>query len=243
MKLSDQDYRYLKLVASYALHVFIGVVALIGLIESASAGVHLVSVGNSERVFRGRAVNQNDILKMKDMGIDTVLIFKNETKNEVQGERKLLEKNNFADQNIIEIPFLWKDIRDFKLSCQQTLQALSTLKAVNESADSKVLFHCTVGEDRTGLLAGLFRQLLTGESSKIVFRDEMCARGYADGNPKKPKNVSQEVHAGLTPLFAQLSSKISSGELTFDNIDDLSICDQFDRTWVVTAEIGGYRCK
>jgi multiple sugar transport system permease protein len=54
------------------------------------------------------------------------------------------------------------------------------------AAGKTTFFHCTVGEDRTGYLAGLYRLLTETTTAKAMFEQEMCERGYSSGNPQKP---------------------------------------------------------
>jgi hypothetical protein len=86
--------------------------------------------------------------------------------------------------------------------------------------------HCTVGEDRTGYLSGLYRLLGDGASGvDTIFHDEMCQRGYSSGNPQKPfAGVATEIDNDLTPLFLKMAFKISRGELTPTSLDE-SVCD------------------
>ena len=61
------------------------------------------------------------------------------------------------------------------------------------------------------MLAGLYRMLEENLGMEKVFRSEMCARGYADGNPNKPGMVHGAIRKELTPLFIALAKKIEGG--------------------------------
>ncbi|MGZ3690249.1 MAG: tyrosine-protein phosphatase, partial [Pseudobdellovibrio sp.] len=122
-------------------------------------------------------------------------------------------------KKIYNIPFQWKDIKDEEKACEQVVQALSILNQVEKSTQDKVFFHCTVGEDRTGLLAGLISQIISNESMQSSFADEMCAKGYADGNPNKPKSVSAAVLKSLNPIYYKVSKLIETKQITRDHID------------------------
>ena len=148
------------------------------------------------------------VQEIVDYNFTDVVIFKNEVKDEVQKQVAFLSAQKVKTHHIA---FPWKDITDPEATCLQVIEALKIIKRV-ETRGGKVLFHCTAGEDRTGLLAGLLRMQYEGLSMDGAFRDEMCAKGYADGNPKKPYTVTNPIHAGLTPLFVALAQKIEAGE-------------------------------
>lgn len=211
-------------------------------IGSAYAGVFLEPIDEAQKIYRGRAPRAAEIKKMMNKGITTVVIFKNETKNEVTEEIKQLTNAGMDPEKIHHIPFLWKDVVSEKLACEQIIDALIILKNVSESTEDKVLFHCTVGEDRTGLLAGLMSQLLAQDNTDSSFVNHMCTKGYAGSNTNKPKHVSQAVDKYLTPLFYKVSHLIEQGKLSteslnkkvcrnIENIDieeSLKTCEQVD---------------
>ena len=184
-----------------------------------NAGVFLEPLKGSDKIFRGRAPKSTELRQMTKAGITSVLIFKNQTKTEVDDETNQLISAGFNEGKIYHVPFLWKDIASEKTACEQIITSLNILKDVENSEDDKILFHCTVGEDRTGLLAGLMTQLLEQEDTQGSFQNQMCAKGYAGGNPSKPPHVSQAVDKFLTPLYYKISQLIESGEL---NLTDLN---------------------
>ncbi len=139
-------------------------------------------------------------------GITRVLIFKNDTKGEVEREKKELKEAGLAAHRIHHIPMEWKDI-DFEEACEHTLAALAILEKAS-AAQEKIFFHCTAGEDRTGMLAGLFRLKHEQVSLDQVYQEELCDKSYADGNPNKPRAVVEAIHQGLTPLFFALAEEI-----------------------------------
>jgi hypothetical protein len=93
---------------------------------------------------------------------------------------------------------------------------------VNSAVNSrkKIFFHCSVGEDRTGYLAGLYRLLRVASATpRAMFNEEMCERGYASGNPFKPyRAVVEKLDSQLTPLFLKMAFLIETGKLTKTNI-------------------------
>lgn len=187
------------------------------------AGVFLEPIEGSAHVFRGRSPKADEIQQMVDKGINSVLIIKNQTKNEVDEEISLLTAAGISPQKIYHIPLLWKDITSEVETCEQILTALNILQQAENSTDDQILFHCTVGEDRTGLVAGLFYQLLNQKSVEISYKTQMCKKGYAGGNFRKPKSVADLVDKNLTPLYFKISKFIEDGELDFNKID-LNIC-------------------
>lgn len=113
-----------------------------------------------------------------------------------------------------------------------TLKALRVLKEVKEDSteDRKILFHCTVGEDRTGYLAALF-SLLEEENLKSnpqrvkeIFENEACRGGYEGGNKNKPRAVKLSIREALTPLFTKMAFKIQRGYITWEKLNDRQ-CD------------------
>lgn len=180
------------------------------------------------QVLRSQAPRTaKDYEDIKRIGISDVIIFKNQRRDEVDSEVESLRKIGISGDRIVSIPFLYRDFPDFKTPCRQTLAALQSVRNVRESQDSsrKLLFHCTVGEDRTGYLAGLIR-LLEGERSvKNVFVNEMCRHGYSSGDPNKPAHVSDAIDQELTPLFLKMAFLIQSKRLSWSTATQQSICD------------------
>ncbi|HEY4057835.1 MAG TPA: hypothetical protein VGM39_14575 [Kofleriaceae bacterium] len=188
-----------------------------------------------------------DFTDLENLNVDSVLIFKKATSaHEIADETAALADIGVTTENVVNIPFGWKDFANFKDPCVQTVQALKQLVAW-QHAGKKTYFHCTVGEDRTGYLAGLYRLLVqSGWTERDVFDSELCEHGYSSGNPVKPlAAVAKEVDSDLTPIFLKMAYKISKGELTVDSLDE-SVCnsdpaDEADFTgdrWNATK----YRC-
>jgi len=154
-------------------------------------------VGGTETLLRG-AQPGNSAGALRDQGVDAVLIFKTDTRGEVAKEIKALLSSGFSETDVHHIPMAWKDL-DLGEACLQTVEALGVLsKAV---ADGKtIFFHCTAGEDRTGLLAGLYSVLHEEADVEQMFEEELCEQGYSDGSPGKPKFVIDQIDSGLSPL-------------------------------------------
>jgi protein tyrosine/serine phosphatase len=158
-------------------------------------------------IFRSAQPNRL-ISEVVEFGFSDVIIFKNEVKNEVQKQISFLELHEVRHHHI---PFPWKDVTNPEETCLQVIDALEIINRV-EKQNGKVLVHCTAGEDRTGLLMGLIRMQKESMRLEEVFAEEMCAKGYADGNTKKPRQVTGPIHKALTPLFIALAQKIENGE-------------------------------
>ncbi len=183
------------------------------------SGVFLENLSQSEKIFRGRAPKPNEINQLTSSGINSVLIFKNQTKTEVDDEISQLVAAGIDAKKIYHVPFKWKDFDSEKIACEQVIDALKILVAAENSPDDKILFHCTVGEDRTGLLAGLMTQLLTTDNINEVYLNQMCRKGYAGGNKMKPIAVQKTVEQYLTPLFLKISEKIQNGEIGMTSLN------------------------
>lgn len=201
------------------------------------SNAHLVAIGASH-IYRG-AAPLGRVHELAEMNISEVLIFKNETKDEVQQEISQLLQAGFLPSSIHQISFPWKNITDGTGACNQVLEALKILRTSYQKSGHHLYFHCTAGQDRTGLLAGLFLQLLTGQSTSDIFQNEMCARGYESGNPNKPASVNSQIQKNLTPIFAFLSKQISNDKMDLDSLHRLN-CDGFDLRKVTTAK--SFRC-
>lgn len=168
----------------------------------------LTQVDLAGQVFRGREPKTSDIHELAQAGISDVIIFKNDIRGEVEKEKRALDELGITAHSI---PFHWKDFPSMVEACEQTAEALDLIHEIKEH-NGKVFFHCTAGEDRTGMLAGLYRMLEEKASQALIFKTEMCQRGYSDGDVKKPRTVVSAIENELTPLFLALSQKVESGE-------------------------------
>lgn len=202
----------------------LGLCALTGSAEAGSSlpsSIPGITIGNSHVVLRGNgkgtlvrgSAPTGKVAELTKLRVTDVVIFKNATGQEVVTELAQLRQAGYRAASISHIPFAWKDLPPFRTSCGQVVDALATLDRVYHTPGRTAFFHCTVGEDRTGLLAGLVRLLETGETVAQVFQRELCARGYEAGNPHKPPMVVNQVRAGLTPLFLKMATLIKAGKL------------------------------
>lgn len=157
-----------------------------------------------------------EILQLRDHGVKQVLIFRTDSEGEsgADEEIEMIERVVGSDLKVDHIPFPWKEMKDFETPCRQVIEGLRFLREAQRKKET-IYFHCTVGEDRTGLLAGLYRHIFTpSHSQSAIFRNEMCARGYARGNPQKPDDVVELVHNNVTDLYVKMLHLIQTKQLT-----------------------------
>lgn len=167
-------------------------------------------------VLRGmapRSAEQFDELFSADVG--AFLIFKNATgrHDDVAEEMGVLSARGVPAARVLHVPFQWKDVNGFEEPCRQVVSALAFVRD-NAAAGRKTFFHCTVGEDRTGLLAAVRR--LTTEAdlgAERAWDEEMCERGYGAGNPLKPVFVTRTLATSLAPLYRKMAYLAKAGRL------------------------------
>lgn len=193
--------------------------------EAGIPNTHLVH----ENVIRGMAPrNSGDIDKLLSLGVSQFLIFKIDTNGDVQKEKDLLLKKGVSEKNISHYDFPWKDITDFRSVCEMSIDALKKIEAA-EKKKQKIFFHCSVGEDRTGYLAGLYLIYSEKKTVNQVFQSELCDKGYEAGNPQKPMNVVSKIRESLTPSFLKMAKLIEKGglnkKLCAENFDEISVKD------------------
>lgn len=199
---------------------------------------HLVS----KNVIRGMAPrNATDIDKLLSLGVSNFLIFKIDTNGEVEKEIDMLEEKGVDEKNITHIDFPWKDITDFKPVCEMTIDALKTIETF-ENSNKKIYFHCTVGEDRTGYLAGLYKIYRENQNVDEVFQGELCDKGYEAGNPNKGMNVVMKVRESLTPAFLSMVNLILKAKKNKTNLDK-SLCTSSVFNNFSADVLKTYRCK
>ena len=187
-------------------------------------GTHeVISDQNGPEVIRSQTPKTDvDFKQLKALGLTDVLIFKRETKNEVSTEISQWQSYGISGSHIKSIPMDYANFPDFRTPCQQTIDALKFISASRNAPKGRVLFHCTMGEDRTGYLAGVIG-LLQGGDPMSVFKNEMCQNGYSAGDPKKGRSVCGQIDRDLTPIYLKMAYFIKKGALSWKNIDP-SIC-------------------
>ena len=167
---------------------------------------HIVYETEGAQVIRGKApANAQQMQELIDLGVSEFIIFKNDVKGEVEKEKQTLKDLGIAPRSITHIAFPWKDLHDFKSACTMTVKALKTIETA-VAKNKSLFFHCTVGEDRTGYLAGLWG-LWAGTYTSVPqsVQEELCARGYEAGNKDKPyQNVVLKIRETLTPTYLKM---------------------------------------
>lgn len=187
------------------------------------AGVPGLTIPNSHQVdkdgnlFRGRQPEKL-VDELAHIGISDVVIFKNDVKGEVQKEIAELGRLGITSHHI---PFRWKQFPSMQEACEQVIDALIIIRDV-KAANGKTYLHCTAGEDRTGAVMGLYRMLTEKMTMDQVVKNEMCPRGFSDGNPNKPEAVTKAIEAELTPLFVTLADKVQRGEWKMNSLPKVS---------------------
>ncbi|MBC7541047.1 MAG: dual specificity protein phosphatase family protein [Bacteriovorax sp.] len=207
-------------------------------LETGIPNSHLVT----KNVIRGMAPrNSDDIDTLINLGVTDFLIFKIDTNGDVEKEISMLEEKGVNKKNITHLEFPWKDITDFKPVCEMTIDALKTIEDA-ENNNRKVFFHCTVGEDRTGYLAGLYKIYHENINIEDSFVNELCDKGYEAGNPKKGMNVVMKVRKSLTPAFLTMVDLINE---TRKNKKLLSkkLCTQSEFNSFSPAVMKNFICK
>jgi hypothetical protein len=137
-----------------------------------------------------------------------VLIFKNENPgaDDVRNETRALTDTegeyDLPADHVLNIAFPWKKMGTWKQTCEQVFDGLAFIYKAARAGDT-AYFHCTVGQDRTGALAGIYRYLLQKgqHSAREIMIGEMCRRGFAEGNPLPTKKMAPE--QGATDTVAQ----------------------------------------
>lgn len=192
-----------------------------------------VSIPNTHVLARAQGVvlrgmtprTKEELRSLSEFGIDEILIFRNDVAGEPGIKEELALINETPKIRAVHlIPFKWKEINEFRAACRDTLRGLKLIQNALLTAESGLFFHCTVGEDRTGYLAGLYRVIFENAASDKVFSEEMCAHGYAEGDPGKPKWVSKIVHENITVLFIKMLALVGSGKLSASKLD-MSACN------------------
>ncbi|WP_347358087.1 tyrosine-protein phosphatase [Bdellovibrio sp.] len=209
-----------------------------------------LSIPNSHTIYedaQGTAVlrgmeprSKAQVQELASLGIEHVLIFKTDTKGEVAKEITHLKAAGFSNKAITHIPFPWKDLHDFRQACSMTIQALQVIEKSLQRQHS-IFFHCTVGEDRTGYLAGLWGLWSqTYASVDQAFRNEMCERGYEAGNPKKPyRQVVAKIRETLTPTYLKMALLLDEARRRGQYLDE-SLCEQEP---VLNISLKKYQCR
>ncbi len=185
----------------------------------------VVSDAQGPKILRSQSPRvDTDYQELKNLNLSDILIFKNGDDGKVKQEILTWQSMGISASRIKTVPFPYKNFPDFKTPCQQTITALDFINNARRQSNSLVLFHCTVGEDRTGYLAGLVRLLESKTPIKDVFQSEMCEKGYSAGDPRKPATISNQIDQDMTPIFLKMAFFIKTGQLSWTNLNP-TVCD------------------
>lgn len=217
------------ILSDYLLTLFIAIIiaTISKQVHASSESIYLssipqITIGNSHFVDKDGIIlrgmePRGKTQELKNLGITDVIIFKNQTKNEVNDE---VHNLSVLGINSYSIPFQWKNIfnqpqaQGVLTACTQILSALKIIaevlkeREINPTSNRRLYFHCTKGEDRTGLLAGLFKLAYYKEDLNKNFEEELCKKGYEHGNPNKPYDIVQIIRNELTPLYILINDLI-----------------------------------
>lgn len=197
--------------------IFSSLQAFAGLVSPFPPSVPGTTIPNTHAVdpegliLRGMEPREK-LAEFLELQVQQVLIFKKESRKEVRQQIEGLLALGYRPEAIHHIPFLWKDYPSMTEACEQTMRALQIMHQAVLN-DQRLFIHCTVGEDRTGHLAALYRLMTEGLAPEEAFEQEMCAHGYARANPNKPGFVVGKLNQGLSVLFFEMAEAISQEPL------------------------------
>mgnify|MGYP001185002660 CR=1 FL=1 len=159
-------------------------------------------------LIRGAQPSSKNVGVLVEAGVEEVLILKVDTKGEVAREIEALLAAGLPEDRVHHLLMQWNK-PDVANTCEQAATALQIITDAQAEGRS-LYFHCTAGEDRTGMVAGLYRIFTEGIEVDDAFENELCARGYADGHARKPSHIASTIHRSLTPLFFELAERLKS---------------------------------
>ncbi len=189
-----------------------------------STHVPLEGIGNvhslrsDDRILRG-ASPEGKVLLLKENGVTDILIFRDGVGPHNNNEKRELMVAGYKDSQIHHIPMKWKNISSFELACRDAVAALKVMNDIEKNPQRKLYLHCTMGEDRTGMISGLYRIVFQGWSTNEAYQKEMCNHGFAEASPHKPTHVVNTVNAGLKSLFVRMAALVEAGRLSKDHLD------------------------
>lgn len=191
-----------------------------------------ITIGNasyvspSKKIIRGAApATAKEITQLIENKVAAVIILREKPQKEVEKEVAALQAQGLKKNQIFQLPLHWDEKDTFQEGCTMVVNSLQVLVAAERGQGRAVFFHCTAGEDRTGLVAGLYRMLTQNWNSSDAFYKEMCANGYEAGDAGKPGNVVKAIRENLTPLYVKMARLIETKNLTPDHLD-VRVCAQ-----------------
>ena len=194
------------------------------------------------KVLRGSTPVGEQLKLLVDQGVTDILVFKKEKDGEVSSELMAFEGLGLKTSSLNHISAEWKIALPFRQTCEQYVRALLLIREVEKSEDRRIYFHCTAGQDRTSLLAGLY-QVLHGENAREVFEKEMCGRGYeAGGGQEKPMTVIRAIRRNLTPFYLQMVQLIQTQGITLDQLTP-EICLSAEPSILSPSQVAQWQCR
>ncbi len=175
------------------------------------------------RIIRGGQPTLRNLPQLAAIHTTDFVIFKYDNQGEVAQEIQELAKH-FPRAQVHHYPMSWNAIVD-DVPCRYTVQALNDLMAAARTPGRVAYFHCTYGEDRTGLLAGLLRMTTQGWTADKAFHTEMCPHGFGFGDTTRSPAIGAKSEAGLVPIFLQLASQIQGHGVNLNTVFDPAMCD------------------
>ncbi len=176
------------------------------------------SLRPDHRILRGASpVGKTNFLKLE--GITDVLIFREAVSADVKKEKDELAQQGYNENQIHHVSMKWKDLPSIESGCRDVVAGLQIMERVEQDQRKKLYLHCTVGEDRTGLISGLYRMIYQGWSAERSYQNELCSHGFGGANPRKPMQVVEMIDRNLKPLYAHMSLLIEQGLLKMGRLD------------------------
>lgn len=120
----------------------------------------------SDGIFRGPRPNEHMLDELKTMGVNTILNIDNDT-DAIEWERKQAQIRSF---NYISLP-----MNSFGFPRDHDVDRM--LSILNDKSNHPIYLHCKHGEDRTGLVVGLYRIFHEKVSTKQAY-EEMISRNF-----------------------------------------------------------------
>lgn len=175
------------------------------------------------RILRG-ALPDGTAHLLKENGVTDILIFRH-VKDNGEKEKQELRSLGYKDEQVHHVPMRWRNLKSFEQACREVVSGLQVMKQIEEDPKRKLYLHCTMGEDRTGMISGVYRMVFQSWSPARAYQSEMCERGFGDANPRKPIEVSKAVNESLKVLYARMAVLTASGQLNKQTLD-LKACDK-----------------
>jgi protein tyrosine/serine phosphatase len=137
----------------------------------------------NELLLRGGRPTKQDYLDLRNQGVQLVINLEND-KKQMKNEEKWSQELGF---HYFPAPMSAFSTPNDKLVDQ--------VLALLQQGQEKIFLHCKHGEDRTGMIIGLYRVLVQGWSAKDAYQ-EMLDRGF---------------HESLTPLKNYFWKRVERG--------------------------------